>query len=1208
MALRPLLALACLAVVAARPVDTAPAAPAAAWQALNQQATQFASDLARCRNGSAPLTIIVTLTEEAERVAKQQLKTTAIQAFLNYVTPLTLRAGIRFRVLQRIPAINAVVLSFEQASLAAVFTRADVSDVARWIFEQNVPSLAKMRGRGWVRSVEPDCISAIDDPVDAHREAAADERDRNAARVTTDPWWLDHGARAQPKPVWGLDRIDEGGIDETFHFGNHTGKGVRIYVVDTGVRTGHVDFSGRGVAGSSWADTGGAMAADGVITDDSPYACTSGVGSHGTHCASTAAGVTYGVAKEATVVPVAAIDCSGYASESAAIASLNWVKEDMAAQPDGTRGVVTMSLGWPAHQSMNAMVAALHAANIPVVAAAGNDYSDACYSSPASAPEAITVGSTNVYDSVSYFTNMGSCVDIFAPGTDVRAALSDSDTSTGIKSGTSMATPHVAGVVAQMLQVAPSLSSADVVTKLKCIAQKNAISGIPSHFQASTSNAFLVGGNGIDAAALECIFPPPAPPGAPPRSPPANPPTEPPPPPSPPLPPLPPHSPPAPPAPPFSPPSQNVTIIVTSGSFPYEVSWNLWCADGYNNVTGGAPHTGFAPARAVGTPCTLEMWDSYGDGWNGATWSGYGLTLTMTSISFYAVEHFEIPFSPPSSPPLPPPSRPPAVPPPSPPQLPPFPPEPPAPPAAPPVENVTIVVTSGSYPAEVWWRLYCTGDPLVISGGAPYTGSAPGRPVGTTCTLEQWDSYGDGWNGATWTGYGVSLAMTSGYSSTQNFVVPPPSPNPPAPALPPVPSPPSPPQLPPFPPEPPAPPAAPPVENATIVVTSGSFPGEVWWRLYCTGDPLVISGGAPYTGSAPSKPVGTTCTLEQWDSYGDGWNGATWTGYGVTFSMRSGTYNYDNFEIPGSPPPPPLPAWPAFPSPLLPPPPAPPPPYFPPPPPPPSSPCAITIEVQEQLELVVHTQQENALLKQANTQLRQENVELRAECPENTTLLGESAQLRATNARLRVELSQLQLQTDALQRQLRSAEEASTSFPLVSVLIAALTSATLVAGCCAGFLWQKGYLARIGAVSPPVVDRISSRTREKSARSFRPLEMATSVDQVASDPVYDKSQRAEADGWYASPDAEALSTSARGEQSPRSRFSSTCPKELSLPTFDRSFRHSFEDRAEVTREKSEPARGTRATFREEPPFAHRHKSGPPRFDGDSKRASYHADL
>ena len=267
------------------------------------------------------------------------------------------------------------------------------------------------------------------------------------------------GARTTFPGSWGLDRIDETDLpmDGLYSTANR-GDGVIIFVVDTGISP-HSEFGDRLLPGY---DTVG----DGNNSID----CHG----HGTHVASTSAGATYGVADDALLVGVRVLDCGGGGTTSGVVAGLDWVAGyDLA----GMRGVVNMSLGGGASSVLDAAVARLVDTGITVAVAAGNEAQAACNVSPAREPSAITVGATDRYDSRAWFSNYGSCVDIFAPGVDIIGAGLGSSTDSASMSGTSMASPHVAGAAALVLSAYPSLSPAEVNDVLTGDATPDAIAG-----------------------------------------------------------------------------------------------------------------------------------------------------------------------------------------------------------------------------------------------------------------------------------------------------------------------------------------------------------------------------------------------------------------------------------------------------------------------------------------------------------------------------------------------------------------------------------------------------------------------------------------------------------------------------------------------------------------------------------------------------------
>lgn len=242
----------------------------------------------------------------------------------------------------------------------------------------------------------------------------------------------------QSNPPWGLDRIDQRNrpLSGTYTY-NWTGSGVRVYVIDTGIRTSHTQFGGRA---SNVFDAFGGNGQD----------CNG----HGTHVAGTVGGSTYGVAKSALLRGVRVLNCSGSGSNSGVIAGVDWVRNNRI-----DPAVANMSLGGGASSALDTAVNNLANSGVPVAVAAGNSNADACGSSPARAAAAITVGSTTQSDARSSFSNFGTCLDIFAPGSGILSAWITSDTSTATLNGTSMASPHVAGVAALYKQFSPGASA-----------------------------------------------------------------------------------------------------------------------------------------------------------------------------------------------------------------------------------------------------------------------------------------------------------------------------------------------------------------------------------------------------------------------------------------------------------------------------------------------------------------------------------------------------------------------------------------------------------------------------------------------------------------------------------------------------------------------------------------------------------------------------
>ena len=262
-----------------------------------------------------------------------------------------------------------------------------------------------------------------------------------------------------PTTLWGLDRIDQRALPLNNQFSRaYTGSGVTAYIIDTGVLSTHTEFGGRVLSGfSSVSDSNG--------TED----CNG----HGTHVAGTVGGSNYGVAPGVAIVPVRVLDCSGSGSTSAVIAGIDWVIANHVA---GTPAVANMSLGGGRSSALDIAVQSAVADGVVFVVAAGNSTANACQSSPAGEPLAITVGATTSADARSSFSNYGSCVDVFAPGSSITSAWYTSTTATNTISGTSMASPHVAGVAALGLEIAPNSSVAQISEWITSTATQGVIS------------------------------------------------------------------------------------------------------------------------------------------------------------------------------------------------------------------------------------------------------------------------------------------------------------------------------------------------------------------------------------------------------------------------------------------------------------------------------------------------------------------------------------------------------------------------------------------------------------------------------------------------------------------------------------------------------------------------------------------------------------
>lgn len=271
-------------------------------------------------------------------------------------------------------------------------------------------------------------------------------------------------ATTQSNPDWGLDRIDQKNLplDSAYSY-LQTGSGTTAYIVDTGILSTHQQFSGRVLSGYT-------AISDGNGTND----CHG----HGTHVAGTVGGSTYGVAKNVSLVPIRILGCDGSGASSNVIAGLDWILKN-GKKP----AVVNMSLGGEANASLDSAVENLFNNSYVMVVAAGNSNTDACSSSPARVSKAITVAATDSTDTRASYSNYGSCVDIFAPGSQINSSWIGSNTATKVLNGTSMATPHVVGVVAEMLQSTPTATPQTISNNLLNQASNNVVknpSGSPN--------------------------------------------------------------------------------------------------------------------------------------------------------------------------------------------------------------------------------------------------------------------------------------------------------------------------------------------------------------------------------------------------------------------------------------------------------------------------------------------------------------------------------------------------------------------------------------------------------------------------------------------------------------------------------------------------------------------------------------------------------
>ncbi|OAA67816.1 Peptidase S8, subtilisin-related protein [Niveomyces insectorum RCEF 264] len=275
---------------------------------------------------------------------------------------------------------------------------------------------------------------------------------------------------------WGLARIShKTNTSTTYVYDDGAGAGTCAYVIDTGIYVDHPEFGGR----ASWLAN---FAGDNNNTDGN---------GHGTHVSGTIGSKTYGVAKQTKLYAVKVLDASGSGSFSGVIAGIDFVAQDAATRSCPAGVVANMSLGGGFSAAVNSAAAALIASGVFLAVAAGNSADDAAFYSPSSEPTVCTVGASETVDDMAYYSNYGSVVDVFAPGTDVLSTWIGGTTATNTISGTSMATPHITGLGAYLLTLLGKKAPQDLCAYIQSTGQKNVLTGIPS----GTVNALAFNGN-----------------------------------------------------------------------------------------------------------------------------------------------------------------------------------------------------------------------------------------------------------------------------------------------------------------------------------------------------------------------------------------------------------------------------------------------------------------------------------------------------------------------------------------------------------------------------------------------------------------------------------------------------------------------------------------------------------------------------------------
>jgi serine protease len=337
---------------------------------------------------------------------------------------------------------NAASLAGEMSLAGRPQVASAASTMARTYGVEVGQSFSRVLRGFTIRATEDQVARMLEDPKVSYIEQVATIR----------------ASATQSGATWGIDRTDQRDLPLSGSYTyDTTATNVHAYIVDTGVLLNHSEFSGR--MGNGY---------DAVTSGGNANDCNG----HGTHVAGTVGGTTYGIAKGVTIHPVRVLGCDGSGTNAGVIAGMDWVANNHV-KP----AVANMSLGGGASTATDNAVANMVNAGVTVAVAAGNDNSNACNYSPARAASAITVGSTTNTDARSSFSNYGTCLDIFAPGSSITSAWYTSSSATNTISGTSMASPHVAGVAALYLAANPAATPAQVTAAITGAATSGKVTG-----------------------------------------------------------------------------------------------------------------------------------------------------------------------------------------------------------------------------------------------------------------------------------------------------------------------------------------------------------------------------------------------------------------------------------------------------------------------------------------------------------------------------------------------------------------------------------------------------------------------------------------------------------------------------------------------------------------------------------------------------------